>query len=123
MPTSSLRLALSALVVIAALSACSRANTTSGVENAWRDPGFTASVGTTTEADVLTALGPPSQLINLGDETVFYYLKESFQSDRMLLVVYNQTKRRTAYDRAVFFFDENGVLTKTALSETALPRD
>ena len=100
---------------------CSRTDNTTGVENNWRDPTFTAIVGTTNEGDVLEALGPPSQIINLGDQTVFYYIKENFRSDRLLLILYNQTERRTIYDRAVFFFDGGGVLRKVAFSETALP--
>lgn len=113
----------SACTVLLLLAAdCSRTDNTTGVENSWRDPAFTATVGATTEADVLEALGPPSQIINLGDQTVFYYIKENFRSDRLLLILYNQTDRRTIYDRAVFFFDPAGVLRKVAFSDTALPR-
>ena len=109
-------------VLLLLAGGCSRTDNTTGVENSWRDPTFTATVGSTTEADVLEALGPPSQIINLGDQTVFYYIKENFRSDRLLLIIYNQTERRTIYDRAVFFFDRTGVLRKVAFSDTALPR-
>jgi hypothetical protein len=113
----------SALAVLLLLAgACSRTDNTTGVENSWRDPTFAATVGSTTESDVLQALGPPSQIINLGDDTVFYYIKENFRSDRLLLILYNQTERRTIYDRAVFFFDRTGILRKVALSDTSLPR-
>lgn len=111
------------VLLLAVLGACSRAESITGVENAWRDPGFRVTEGVTTEAELLAALGPPSQLINLGDQRVHYYIRESFRSDRLLLILYNTTHRRTAYDRAVFFFDGNGILTKAALSETALPRE
>ena len=114
----------SALFVLLLLAAgCSRTDNSTGVENSWRDPAFAAVAGSTTEADVLEALGPPSQIINLGDQTVFYYIKENFRSDRLLLIIYNRTERHTVYDRAVFFFDAAGVLRKAAFSETALPRD
>jgi hypothetical protein len=109
-------------VLLLLVGACSRTDNTTGVENGWRDPAFRAVVGSTTEADVLEALGPPSQIIDLEDQTVFYYIKENFRSDRLLLIIYNQTERQTVYDRAVFFFDGVGVLRKVAFSETALPR-
>jgi hypothetical protein len=108
-------------LVLLLASGCSRTDNTTGVENNWRDSAFKAIVGATNEGDVLEALGPPSQIINLGDQTVFYYIKENFRSDRLLLILYNQTERRTIYDRAVFFFDAGGVLRKVAFSETALP--
>ena len=112
-----------AMALMLVIAACSRADTTTGVENLWREEGFAVTEGVTTEAEVLEALGPPSQLINLGRETVYYYLSEAFSSDRLLLIVYNRTERRSAFDRAVFFFGRDGVLTKSALSATSLPRD
>lgn len=116
--------ALSALCAVGlALAGCSRADTTTGVENLWRAGGFSVTEGVTTDADVLAALGPPSQLINLERETVYYYLAEAFSSDRLLLVVYNRTRRRSTFDRAIFFFGPDGVLTKAAFSETQLPRE
>ncbi len=104
-------------------SACSRTDTSTGVENNWRDGTFAPVAGVTTEGDVLEALGPPSQIIGLQRQTVYYYIRESFRSDRLLLIVYNRTSRRTAYDRAVFFFNDAGILTKFSFSETALPRE
>ena len=109
-------------VLLLLACSCSQTDNTTGVENNWRDPSFTARVGSTSDSDVLEALGPPSQIINLGDQTVFYYIKENFRSDRLLLILYNQTERRTVYDRAAFFFDAAGILRKVAFSDTALPR-
>lgn len=103
------------------VSGCSRTDSTAGVENLWRAQGFEVTEGVTTEEDLLAELGPPSQIINLGDETVFYYLSEAFRSDRLLLIVYNTATRVTRYDRAIFFFDRSGVLTKASFSQTALP--
>lgn len=112
-----------ALALMLAIAACSRADTTTGVENLWREEGFSVTKGETTEAEVLAALGPPSQLINLGRETVYYYLAEEFRSDRLLLIVYNRTRRSSAFDRAIFFFGPGGVLTKASFSATALSRE
>ena len=117
------RSAAAVLLIALAAAACSRADSQFGVENAWRDPDFSVTEGVTTEADVLEALGPPSQIINLRNQTVFYYLKENFRSDRLLLILYNQTERRSSYDRAVFFFGPDGMLRNAAFSETELPRE
>jgi len=118
-----LRLGAAAVLGVALLaSACSRTDSSAGVENLWRADGFEVTEGVTTEAKVLEALGPPSQIISLENETVFYYLTEAFRSDRLLLIIYNRTKRTTRYDRAIFFFDRSGVLRKASFSQTALPR-
>jgi hypothetical protein len=48
-----------------------------GVRNYWRDPSLPAfETGRTTQSDVMRALGPPSQVIALPDQTLFYYLRE-----------------------------------------------
>lgn len=108
------------LGLLLATAACSRTDSTAGVENLWRSDAFQVTEGVTTEGDVLEALGPPSQIINLGNERVFYYLREAFRSDRLLLIIYNKTKRTTRYDRAIFFFNHDGVLRKASFSQTAL---
>ena len=64
--------------------------------------------------DVLALLGPPSQLISLGDETVLYYLFEHSEGEGLILLLYNRMEIETRYDRAVFFFDGNDVLTDYA---------
>ncbi len=73
---------------------------------------FTA--GQTTRQDVLAQLGPPSQVIALGDETVLYYLFERSRGNGLILIVYNRFTVDTQYDRAIFFFDENDRLTDFA---------
>ncbi len=70
--------------------------------------------GKTTRRDILDLLGPPSQLIALEEETVLYYLFEHSEGDGMILILYNRMRINTNYDRAVFFFDENDVLTEYA---------
>lgn len=114
---------VAALMILGSLAACSRSDAVSGVENLWRAPDFSVQEGVTTQAEVLAALGPPSQLINLGEKTAYYYLKEAFRSDRLLLILYNRTERKTTYDRAVFFFDTDGILENAAFSQTELPQD
>lgn len=99
------------------LAGCISAKSDSGVLNKWRDealPPF--EPGQTTQAEVARLLGPPSQLIDIGDQLVFYYLSEQTRSEGFILVVYNETNERVTYDRAIFFFDTNGVLQDYALS-------
>ena len=100
-----------ALIVTLLLSGCVRYENKRGVDVLWQ-PEVTAQLikGQSTREDILTLLGPPSQLIALEDETVLYYLFERSQGDGMILIVYNRMKIRTRYDRAVFFFDENDTL-------------
>ena len=59
----------------------------------------------------MAALGPPSQLVNLGDESVLYYLNEAAQGEGLILLVYNRFDVLTRYDRAVFIFDEGDRLS------------
>ncbi len=78
-------------------------------------------IGTTTLQQVLNQLGPPSQLIQLGDRTALYYMLESTRTRAVTLVVYSHTETNVDYDRAVFFFDKDLVLEHRSLSFEALP--
>ena len=93
-----------------------------GVENLWNsDEGDNKasnwSKGKTTKSKILKDLGPPSQVLTLGDETVFYYLREQINGEGIVLIVYNNVKVHAEYDRAIFFFDKQGVLTDFSVSE------
>ncbi len=69
----------------------------------------------------MAALGPPSQVIALHDQTLFYYLREQLKTKAVFLLLYNQTRENVSYDRAIFFFDKNGTLSDFAYSEEAVP--
>ena len=116
------RLITSMLVLLACASpGCIRRTETQGVKNLWRGespPVFQR--GTSTEHDVLAGLGPPSQVINLGDQTVFYYLLEQTRAHSEVMIVYNQTHATVVYDRAIFFFDAQGRLTEFATSHESI---
>jgi hypothetical protein len=104
------------------LTACVSKRGAMGVRNYWRDPGMPAfEKGRTTQSDVMHALGPPSQVIALQDQTLFYYLRELSQTKAMFLVVYNQTRQEITYDRAIFFFNKESVLTDFAYSKEVAP--
>ena len=106
--------------LILGLSGCVSSKSTVGVENEWRQDPFSVVVGETTEQQVLDYLGPPSQVIPLKDRTVFYYVLEESRSKSLYTIIYNQTNTRITYDRAVFFFGEDGLLVEYALSTKEL---
>ena len=112
---------LAALLIALACTvspACVNTSSERGVEPRWQEVGSDAFVaGTTTRADVLELLGPPSQIVSLKAETAFYYMLEATRSKGVILVVYNNRNERTRYDRAVFFFDAENVLTEHAFGE------
>jgi outer membrane protein assembly factor BamE (lipoprotein component of BamABCDE complex) len=115
--------ATSLLLILPALllAGCISERSESGVLNTWRDSALPAfEVGKTTQAEVARALGPPSQLINLSNRVVFYYLRERSRSKGFILIVYNENDVRVSYDRAIYFFDESGVLEDYALSREAM---
>lgn len=96
---------------------CATHQSQMGVRNVWRDaPAPPFAKGSSTQADVMAALGPPSQIIGLTDQTVFYYLREQAKSKGLFLILYNQTRENVDYDRAIFFFDRQGILTDFAYS-------
>ena len=104
------------------VSGCAQYTDNRGVEVTW-EPAIMESMeaGQTTRSEVLVALGPPSQIIALGDETVLYYLFEKSNGEGLILLVYNQFDVETRYDRAVFFFDAKDRLTEYSSYVAASP--
>lgn len=98
--------------LLLALSGCVQFNARRGIEVAWQDQ-IVAKLekGRSTRSDVLALLGPPSQVIALENETVLYYLFEKAEGEGVILILYNSIDIGTRYDRAIFFFDENDLLT------------
>jgi outer membrane protein assembly factor BamE (lipoprotein component of BamABCDE complex) len=104
------------------ISGCISRSSTQGVVNLWRADNAPVFVrGKSTEHDVLSFLGPPSQVISAGNRTVFYYLVEQKKTKGIRLLIYNQTNERFTYDRAIFFFDAQGRLTDFATSYETVP--
>jgi outer membrane protein assembly factor BamE (lipoprotein component of BamABCDE complex) len=113
---------LTCLAGLTFLAACASKQSQMGVQNKWRaasPPPF--QKGRTSQSEVMAALGPPSQVIALHDQTLFYYLREQLQTKAIFLLLYNQTRENVSYDRAIFFFDKNGTLSDFAYSEEAIP--
>ena len=108
-------LVMTATFCLGMLAGCAQYDNKRGVEVVWQPDAVNALVkGQSTRRDVLKLLGPPSQVISLDDETVLYYLFEHSRGNGLILIVYNTLKVDTQYDRAIFFFDENDILTDSA---------
>ncbi len=109
------RCLLSLLPVAGLLLGCVQFSGKRGVEVSWQPEAIAQlEKGKSTREDVMSLLGPPSQVISLEDETVLYYLFEKSRGEGVILILYNRFDRATDYDRAVFFFDKNDVLIEYA---------
>ncbi len=109
------------LALLALLPACASKRSQMGVRNTWRAaPAPAFKKGSTSQSEVMAALGPPSQVIALHDQTLFYYLREQLENKSVFLLVYNQIRENISYDRAIFFFDKQGMLTDYAYSQEAI---
>ena len=93
-----------------------------GLENIWREKSDFIR-GETSQADVMKALGPPSQVIDLNGRTVLYYLQEKVIGKKYFFIVYNTANEKTIYDRAMFIFDANGILEDFAYSHEDLDQN
>lgn len=97
---------LAAIFLLAACAGCAQYNSQRGVEVTWQPAALARfERGVTTRGDVMAALGPPSQLVSLGDESVLYYLNEDARGEGLILILYNRFNIETRYERAVFIFD------------------
>lgn len=104
--------ASSLLLALALVTACAQYENKRGVDVNWQESVTNElEKGKSTRKDVMALLGPPSQLIALDEESVLYYLFEHSKGDGLILILYNRMRINTRYDRAVFFFDENDILT------------
>jgi hypothetical protein len=109
------------LAIGAITSGCATYDRSQGVANTWRDSALpTPVMGQTTQSDIIGALGPPSQVIGLRDQTVFYYLRERRKGKGAILILYNWVNENVTYDRAIFFFDKHGVLQDYGYSNEAI---
>ncbi len=110
-----MRKSLTVLLIAMVLGGCAQYKDKRGVEVTWQPEVMNSfKVGETTRNEVLTRLGPPSQVITMDDETVLYYLYEKRAGEGLILIVYNRFDVTTNYDRAVFFFDGDDTLTEAA---------
>jgi len=113
----------SILMVSLGSAGCASYGAVDGVDNLWREiPVDQFQSGVTTQVDVLELLGPPSQLIRLQDEVVFYYLTHKSSGKGKIFIVWNEVSAESTYDRAIFFFNSDGVLQNSAYSREQIAR-
>ena len=106
---------ISLTLLVSLLSACAQYESKRGVEVNWQDTVTEKLVtGESTRRDVLALLGPPSQVIALDGESSLYYLFEHSEGEGLILILYNRMRIDTRYDRAIFFFNDQDVLTEFA---------
>ncbi|MEM9382241.1 MAG: hypothetical protein AAGB93_19960 [Planctomycetota bacterium] len=112
------------LSACALFAACSVGSRQAGVANTWRQPGIVDGFepGVTTIDDIMEALGPPSQMIDLESGPMLYYLLERSDTEGLTLVVYNTQTIRVKYDRAAFLCDRDGVLRRMSFSEEVISK-
>jgi hypothetical protein len=112
---------LAGTLLLTGVTGCVSKRSEMGVQNYWREASAAAfEKGRSTEADVMRALGPPSQVIALQEQTLFYYLREQSHTKAVYLILYNQTRQEIIYDRGIFFFNKQGVLTDFNYSKEAI---
>jgi hypothetical protein len=100
------------------LSGCANFKSVQGVNSPWEKGSPTVwERGVTAQTEVLDALGPPSQIITLHDGTVLYYLRERGAGSAKIFILYNTGNLEVEYDRAVFFFNNSGILTDYSYSK------
>ncbi len=107
------------------LSSCFTVSDQQGVDNLWREESRAQDIseGKTTQNEIIKLFGPPSQIINLDSGSVFYYLLQEKRGKGAFLLIYNFKSERVFYDRAIFFFNKDGVLTDYGYSVEEIDRN
>lgn len=105
-------------------SGCFTVSDQQGVENLWREESRVENIseGKTTQNEIIKLFGPPSQIIDLDSGSVFYYLLQEKRGKGAFLLIYNFKSERVNYDRAIFFFNNDGVLTDYGFSVEEIDR-
>lgn len=100
------------------LPGCFSISDQQGVDNLWREKAKVEDIqeGKTNQNDIIQLFGPPSQIIDMDNGAVFYYLLQDKKGSGVFLLLFNYKKERVSYDRAIFFFDKQGILTDYGFS-------
>jgi outer membrane protein assembly factor BamE (lipoprotein component of BamABCDE complex) len=110
--SKTLSLALATCLGASLLAGCAQYENRRGVEVTWEDQVTNQlQPGHSSRKEVLALLGPPSQVISLEEETVLYYLFEKSRGNGLILILYNRMQIDTHFDRAIFFFNDQDILT------------
>ncbi len=112
------------LPLLILISNCASWKNQQGVANTWREQSASEiEIGKTTQSEIIKLLGPPSQVIGLKDQVIFYYMLEKTEGKATILILYNWSDEKIKYDRAIFFFGKKGILTDYAYSSERLSYD
>lgn len=113
-----MRILVLLFALLLCLSSCFTISDQQGVDNLWRDDSKLENIekGKTTLNEVIQLFGPPSQIIDLDNGAVFYYLLQDKKGSGVFLLIFNYKQERVIYDRAIFFFDNEGILTDYGVS-------
>ncbi len=115
-------LSLILLFILIFTTNCASWKNQQGVTNKWRDDSLPQiEVGKTHQTDIAKHLGPPSQIIGLNEQVIFYYMLEKTEGKGAFFILFNWSNQKIKYDRAIFFFDKNGVLNDYAYSLEKVP--
>lgn len=117
---------LAALVLALVLPSCWIARTQTNLP---ADPVVLATLepGTTTAAEVVSLLGAPTEVVQLGKRSAYRYQHAVSKGASLWLGVIFLQNRDTQYDRVWIWFDESNVVTHAAATfdsdetEYALP--
>ena len=110
------------LLMLVGITSCASWKNQQGVANKWRDEsGPRIEIGETHQTDIAKLLGPPSQIIGLNEQVIFYYLLEKKEGKGAFFILFNWSNEKVKYDRAIFFFDKNGLLNDYAYSLEKVP--
>jgi hypothetical protein len=67
--------------------------------------------GTTTASDITKMFGAPNQIIKLSNGNAYIYYRSQSKALGIWLVLVTMVNYDTQYDRIVFFFNRNDILT------------
>jgi len=111
-----------AIVILSMISVCvscamfGKSKEYHGFDATWLDR-FTP--GTTTAAEVLAVFGAPSHMVKLSNGNAYVYERSVSKGTGIWLVLLSFGNYETQYDRVVFFFDNEDILTHYGLSMNA----
>jgi hypothetical protein len=118
----SMKIVRDAIVILSMISVCvscamfGKSKEYHGFDAKWLD-GFTP--GTTLAAEVVEAFGAPSHIVKLSNGNAYVYERSVSKGTGIWLVVLSFGNYETQYDRVVFFFDNEDILTHYGLSMNA----
>jgi len=119
---SSMKALRDAIVILSMISVCvscamfGKSKEYHGFDASWLER-FTP--GTTTAAEVLEVFGAPSHMVKLSNGNAYVYERSVSKGTGIWLVVLSFGNYETQYDRIVFFFDNEDILTHYGLSMNA----